>query len=78
MKPENLLSDHVRLSPLQSKALSRLGVKTVRDLLYYFPVRYGDVAEVLPIREIAKGEEVVLYGTLSHLTTKKAFKKKNI
>lgn len=76
MKPEQLLSNFTRLTPIQDKALSRLGIKTVRDLLYYFPARYGNVAEVLPIREIAKGDEVVLYGTLSHLTTKKAFRKK--
>lgn len=76
MDSESLLSDFSRLNPLQNKALSRLGIKTVRDLLYYFPVRYGDVAEVLPIQEIAKGDDVVLFGTLSNLTTKKAFRKK--
>lgn len=76
MNSESLLSDFSRLNLLQNKALSRLGIKTIRDLLYYFPVRYGDVAEVLPIREIAKGDDVVLFGTLSNLTTKKAFRKK--
>jgi len=60
----------------QAKALARLGIMTVRDLLYYFPSRYGDTAEIRFIENIQKGEEVVLYGTLSHLKTKKAFRTK--
>ncbi len=76
MKPDSPLSSNVRLTEHQLKALSRIGIKTIRDLLYYFPNRYGNTAEVRPIQGIQKGDEVVLYGTLSGLKTKKAFHKK--
>lgn len=76
MKPDSPFSSQVRLTESQSKALSRIGIKTIRDLLYYFPTRYGNTAEVRPIQGVHKGDEVVLYGSLSGLKTKKAFRKK--
>lgn len=58
------------------KALARLGIHTVHDLLYYFPVRYSAVATLRLVHELVPGETVTLYGTLSGLKTKKAWKSK--
>ncbi len=35
----------------------KLGVRTVRDLLYYFPRRHNDFARLRPIAELTPGEE---------------------
>jgi ATP-dependent DNA helicase RecG len=37
--------------------LAKLGVKTVRDLIYLFPNRHSDFANVRPIAELAPNEE---------------------
>ncbi len=70
------LSNHFRISEIQKKALLRLGIKTVRDILYYFPVRYGNTAELRTIGTLNEGEEVIIFGKISGLKTKKAFRRK--
>lgn len=70
------LTKHFRTSEEQKRALARLGLKTVRDMLYYFPVRYTNVSEIKLIRDAVAGDTVTLYGVISKLKTKKAFRSK--
>jgi ATP-dependent DNA helicase RecG len=70
------LEKHFRLQEAQKKALERLGIKTIRDILYYFPVRYTNVSEIKLIRDVKAGDTVTLYGRISKLKTKKAFRSK--
>ena len=65
-----------RLTEPQRKAFKKLRIKTVEDLLYHFPSRYGDVAEQRNIEGLRKGETVVVFGTISNLKATKAFRKK--
>lgn len=76
MEIKDNLGDHFRLSETHKKALKKLGISTIEDLLYHFPTRYGDTAEVRPISGLSAGEEVVLYGVVSKLKTKKSFRSK--
>ncbi|HCB35737.1 MAG TPA: DNA helicase RecG [Candidatus Taylorbacteria bacterium] len=65
-----------RLSPSQRKALYKLRVTTVEDLLYHFPTRYGDAVLVKTIATLQKGDSAAVYGTIGKLKTSKAFFKK--
>ncbi|MFA6338466.1 MAG: ATP-dependent DNA helicase RecG [Candidatus Paceibacterota bacterium] len=65
-----------RLSPLQKIALSKLRIKTVEDLLFYFPTHYGEIAEVKLIQNLSKGDHATLYGKISKLKMSKAYIKK--
>ena len=65
-----------RLQKLQKIALKKLGVKTVGDLLYHFPVRYGDTSEKKNIGSLAVGEKAVIFGKIYGLKTSKGFKSK--
>lgn len=67
---------HFRLTPVQKTALKKLGVITIRDLLYHFPTRYGDIAEARNIDSLDKGESAVIYGKINNLNTSKGFKSK--
>ena len=49
-----------RLTP----RLERLGVKTVRDLLYLFPRRHNDYSRVVNIADLVPGEEQTVSATL--------------
>ncbi len=68
------LSDILRILPAHKKALDKLGLKTVRDLLYHFPVRYGDTKEIKYIDSLAVGEEATVFGTVTGLKTSKGFR----
>ncbi len=70
------LTSHFRLQEDQKKALARLGLKTIRDILYYFPVRYTNVSEIKLIRDLVVGDTATVYGKISKLKTRKAFRSK--
>jgi ATP-dependent DNA helicase RecG len=65
-----------RLDINQKKALHRLKLFSVADLLFYFPVRYSDISTVMNIVDLTGGENATVYGKISKLKTKKAFKTK--
>lgn len=58
------------------KALERLGITTVQNLLYHFPARYEHVGETKRVEATAADELVTLYGTIAKLKTRKAWKSK--
>jgi ATP-dependent DNA helicase RecG len=43
-----------------SKKLLKLGLKTVRDLLFYYPFRYEDLSAVKKIKDLAPGETATI------------------
>lgn len=76
MKLTSLLSSEFRLSPPQRAALKKLRIETVEDLLYHFPVRYGNTSQMKTIDTIQAGDEATVFGRISGLKTSKAFVKK--
>src|SRR3989344_4254565 len=76
MQLNSLLSSEFRLVEAQKKALSKMRLLTVEDLLYHFPVRYGDTKEIKNVESLAKGDDATVFGRVSGLKTSKAFVKK--
>jgi len=76
MKPHDRLTDHVRIDSVHLKALQRLSIITIADLLYYLPARYENISDIQSVGGLEKGQEAVVYGQLSGLKTRKAWKSK--
>lgn len=53
--------------------LHKLGIKTLKDLLWHLPVRYEDYAEVLPISKIEPGQKVSIQGEVVKIDNKRIF-----
>ena len=70
------ISEYFRITPIQKLALKKLGIETVEDLLYHFPVRYGDTAIVKSIDSLQAGDTAVIFGKISNLKASKGFKTK--
>ena len=70
--PKTEITKIFRLVDSQKEALKKLRIKTVLDLLYYFPSRYGNVAEIKNISSFKKGDFVSLYGKIDKLKMSKA------
>lgn len=51
-----------------AQTLSRLGLNTLGDMLYYFPRRYDDYSQLKPINRLEYGEEVTVIGTVQSIT----------
>ncbi|XOB46816.1 MAG: ATP-dependent DNA helicase RecG [Candidatus Nealsonbacteria bacterium] len=53
-----------RIGPQYQKKLKKLGIKTVRDLLFHFPHRYEDFSTLTPISEVKIGGTVCIQGKI--------------
>jgi ATP-dependent DNA helicase RecG len=51
----------------RSEQLERLGVHTVRDLLFLFPRRYDDYSRMKAINQLVPGEEVTIIGVVERV-----------
>jgi ATP-dependent DNA helicase RecG len=45
------------VGPKRAEMLARMGLRTVRDLLYHFPARYEDRSHLTPLSEMKEGEK---------------------
>jgi len=71
----DIIEQHfTRLKPEQKRALKKLGIHSIRDLLYHFPARYESSGDVGTIAGIAPGAEVTLYGTVRKPDIRKTWK----
>lgn len=76
MSPDDSIEKHFRLMKPQVAALRKLGIRTIRDLLYHFPFRYerggasGNTGSLVP------GTKVSLIGVLNKLEAKRLWRSK--
>jgi ATP-dependent DNA helicase RecG len=73
MQLSDKLEAKFKLGDDQKKALRKLGLFSVHDLLFHFPVRYSDISKVKLISELILGETATVYGKVSKLKTKKGY-----
>ena len=56
------VSELAGVGPKRTSELQQLGIRTVRDLLYFFPSRFETYSAPRPIHSVAAGEVVTLQG----------------
>ncbi len=61
------------VGPRNLSRLYKLGIKTVKDLLWHFPVRYEDYTETMPIAQIEPGQKVNVQGEILKISSKRIF-----
>jgi ATP-dependent DNA helicase RecG len=59
------------ISTAMQTRLARLGVRSVRDLLYHLPRRYDDLTELKTINRLALGDQVTIVGIISDVKTQR-------
>jgi RecG-like helicase len=52
------------VGPRHAETLTKLGLQTLGDMLYYFPRRYDDYSQLKPIKDLFYGEQVTVIGTI--------------
>lgn len=58
------------LTPREKNRLLKLGLKTIKDVLYYFPHRYEDFSKILPISHLSDEKTATIHAWLTKLITK--------
>ncbi len=65
-----------RVTPKYAKALKKMGIATVKDLLWHFPFRYDDYSLISPISQISNGQTVTIEGEITDSRTTRTWKRK--
>jgi len=65
-----------RIGNTYQERLKRLGIKTVRDLLWHFPYRYEDLSKITPISEVKLNKTVCVKGKIIKIDNIKTWKRK--
>jgi ATP-dependent DNA helicase RecG len=58
------------IGPRHADTLSKLGLQTLGDMLYYYPRRYDDYSQLKPIKDLFYGEQVTVIGTIQSVQTR--------
>ncbi len=56
-----------RVGPRMAKGLEKLGIRTVRDLLFYPPFRYNDFSHTVPINRVIPNSTVTIEGEVQSI-----------
>ena len=59
------------VGPKQAGRLARLGIRSIRDLLYFFPRRYDDYSQLKTINRLQYGEDVTIIAQVRVVSTRK-------
>ncbi len=64
-----------RISETHAKKLEKLGLFTVKDLLYHFPSRYDDFSHIFNIDELVEDSNATVTGYISNVKTTRIYKR---
>ncbi|MBI5222135.1 MAG: ATP-dependent DNA helicase RecG [Candidatus Magasanikbacteria bacterium] len=67
-----------RVGKTLEKKLRHLGIGTIKDLLFYFPFRYEDYSQVVPIKDLRDGMQVSVRGKIELIANKRSPRKRKI
>ncbi|MHB9019319.1 MAG: ATP-dependent DNA helicase RecG [Minisyncoccota bacterium] len=56
--------------------LSKLNIKTVKDLLWHFPFRYDDFSKVIPIADLKSNQPATIQGIVKKIGLRRTFRQK--
>lgn len=65
-----------RIGQKSAAKLKKLGLETVEDLIFYYPFRYEDFSQILPISELRPGLTVTVRGKLELLANRRSPRKR--
>ena len=65
-----------RIGPQYQKRLGRMGIKTVKDLIFHFPHRYDDFSNLIPIARAEPGGPFSFQGEILEIKNIRTFRKR--
>jgi ATP-dependent DNA helicase RecG len=74
VNPKDFLTSHFRIDEPHKRALKRLGITTIEQLLLHLPQRYEDISSIQAVGSLIKGQDAVVFGQLGGLKTRKSWK----
>jgi ATP-dependent DNA helicase RecG len=66
------------VGPARAQQMARLGIETIRDLIYHFPRRYDDFGQLKQINQLNLGEEVTVVGVVRKAENQQTGQRRNM
>lgn len=73
---ETDITEISRVGEATAKKMKKLGISTVRDLLFYFPFRYEDFTLLTPMAELEAGMSANVVGQIELIQNKRSWKRR--
>ena len=70
------IKKHTRLTKIQESKLKKIGLNTIKDILFYFPNRYADTSGGKNVLELNDGDKPVLTGEIYNIKKEVSWKSK--
>lgn len=70
------ISQLPRITPKYTKRFKKLGIETVRDLLFHFPHRYDDFTNIISISNLELNKTATIRGEILDIKNIRTFRKK--
>jgi len=75
IKLQTQITEITGIGPRFYKLIARLGIKTVRDLVFHFPVRYEDFSRIYKISDLEPGQYATVQGTVKDIDVRRSWRK---
>lgn len=66
------------IGPKFTDKLTKLGIKTVRDLLWHFPFRYDDYSSMVKIADLKTNQAATVRAVVKRVTTRRSWRRKMV
>ena len=76
MSPDTQIEKITRLNNFQKEGLKKLGLNTVKDLLFYLPTRYEKPGDIKLLSELTENQTATVFVKVKSVKTKKGWKSK--
>lgn len=67
-----------RVGQATANRLKKLGIETVRDLIFYYPIRWEDLSEISEIKDLVPESTVTIKAKLQLINNRRSFKTRKI
>ncbi|MDP2704060.1 MAG: ATP-dependent DNA helicase RecG [bacterium] len=78
LSPETPIDKLPRISTYFTSRLKKIGIKTIRDLLFHFPTRYDDFSEIYKIADIIPNQEATIQGIVQTIKSRSAWRRRGM
>ena len=76
MNLETKIEQAPRINSIYAKRLNKMGIKTIKDLVFYFPKYYKDFSNIIPISDMQINEISCIQGKILEIKNTRTFVKK--
>ena len=76
LKLETELRNISGIAPKFLRHLDRMGIKTVRNLVFHFPFRYEDFSQIYKIEELEPGQQATVQGVVQEVSARRSWQRR--